>query len=156
MGFDCITVHPVPEDEQGNFQKLSGPYGYFRYSSGVTSVLGLLGVPLDSKGDRLQDGEGEIELVQEVPLSSVMSSNGGLQVTPKECLQFARVLSNQEKMRAAVQAAKYLEWLDFYCECGLESPEYWEEETWNNEFGFFQKYAEFCEAASEYGGFYVW
>jgi hypothetical protein len=148
MGFDLLTVNTVPN---GVFEKVADGKGYFRYSSGVTDVLHLIGVDMGQVRHR-KCGFTEDEPPQPVRLADVMSFNGGFQVTTEECEMISSMLTAEAfdaKCLGKVPPSLVL-FGGSLLRCPVSSYAYSQSDKM-----FFLSYAAYCKKASKYGGFYV-
>lgn len=142
MGSDLLTVDPVPKEDQKAFQRVRGDHGYFRQHGGICSILSHLGVDMKkSVADRTvaMDSEAGMYIYKSMPLEQAMGFSKGFQITPEECQQFSRVLTEDNISRALAATES---------ECPFAIP--------NNPGAvrFFLDFAEYCKAASKYGGYY--
>jgi hypothetical protein len=151
MGFDLFTVKPVkPED----FDKLEGDKGYFRYSSGVTDLLQMVGVP-DNKCKRLcYQGNKVAPVLEDYPLSiyQAMSFNDGNQITPEECEMIASKMTNESFDKCILGKPNSGAWM--FKNMGMQVPDdalYYDERDRK----FFLAYSKYCKMAAKYGGFFV-
>jgi len=147
MGYDLCTIQKVPE---GEFEKMHKEKGYFRYSSGVTDILQLVGVDLGAACPRLvgfdEDNEDSSRHPDPHPISMAhaMGCNNGMQITPKECRLIASKLTPET-------FDKYVLGKPIFFWPGQPPVAYYDQESKE----FFLSYAEYCKKAANFGGFYI-